>query len=65
MIIRPTEEFIVTFEIKTIVSVCISAPDHELAIERAQLAIENMTSKELCENIDEFYVSEFMEITDA
>ena len=65
MIIRPTEEFIVTFEVKTIVSVCISAPDHELGIERAQLAIENMTSKELCENIDEFYVSEFMGITDA
>ena len=65
MIIRPTEEFIVTFEVKVTVSICISAPDHELAIERAQLAIENMTSKELCENIDEFYVSEFMEITDA
>ena len=65
MIIRPTEEFIVTFEVKVTVSICISAPDHELAIERAQLAIENMTSKELCENIDEFYVSEFMEIADA
>jgi len=65
MIIRPEEEFIVTFEVKATVSICISAPDHDLAIERAQLAIENMNSKELSENIDEFYVSEFVEITDA
>ena len=65
MIIRPEEEFIVTFEVKATVSICISAPDHDLGIERAQLAIENMNSKELSENIDEFYVSEFVEITDA
>ena len=65
MIIRPEEEFIVTFQVKMTVSIYISAPDHDLAIERAQLAIENMNSKELSENIDEFYVSEFVEITDA
>jgi len=65
MIIRPEEEFIVTFQVKVTVSICIGAPDHDLAIERAQLEIENMNSKELSENIDEFYVSEFMEITDA
>lgn len=65
MIRRPDEEFIVTFEVKATVSIAINAPDHELAIERAQLQLENMNTKELCENIDEFYVSEFMEITDA
>jgi len=65
MIIRPEEEFIVTFEVKATVSICISAPDHDLAIERAQLERENMNGKELSENIDEFYVSEFVEITDA
>ena len=65
MIIRPEEEFIVTFQVKVTVSICIRAPDHDLATERAQLAIENMNSKELSENIDEFYVSEFVEITDA
>jgi hypothetical protein len=65
MIRRPEEEFIVTFEAKANISVLISAPDHELAIERAQLAIENMTKKELCENIDDFFISEFMEINDA
>ena len=46
MIIRPEEEFIVTFQVKVTVSICISAPEHDLAIERAQLAIENMNSKE-------------------
>jgi len=65
MIIRPEEEIIVTFQVKVTVSICISAPDHDLAIERAQLAIENMNSKGLRENIDEFYVSDFVEITDA
>lgn len=65
MIRRPDEEFIVTFEVKATVSIAMNAPDHELAIERAQLQLENMTTKELCENIDEFYVSEFMEINDA
>jgi len=65
MIIRPEEEFIVTFEVKATVSICISAPDHDLAIERAQLLIENMNNKELCDNIDDFFISDFMEITDA
>jgi hypothetical protein len=65
MIIRPEEEFIVTFEVKATVSIMMNAPDHDLAIERAQLQLENMNSKELCENIDEFFVSEFVEITDA